>query len=813
MKKHFAIFFLMCLGLLIAGCSNDYVWKTTSNGRIWIETKYSDCEYRWEGSTLEGVAHGPGKLVIRKGDKELSEYTRAYYGSFSPESRKISVNNDTIIGALDDEGNITGFAVTISPSGDVCIGNFLKHKPNGYLAFRKNGVTLYRGGWKDGLRDGNAEECDSTLKCKNTLWNKGHREKGQNYSIRTDAGVYVGDISFDDSIPTANGYGKHITTLDTLEGYWEKNTITGPIVYKSKDLLYDGDFFDGEISGLGFFVDKKNNFIYSGSYANGKPSGIGDYYNENGDSYFGEWENGFPNGYGVFKSTKFIYEGTWVNGKINGEGFARYGNGDKYKGEYIDNKRYGNGQYTFKNGDEYVGEFINDKFNGLGYYYSKDGSFYEGEFFNGKFHGDGTLYILTNNDTVAITANWSGNEKKLPSIASILFSNGDLYEGELVNGFPTENGIWSSQSERMSLAVPSPQNNEEINWIDRANHFYKQHKKTWDNVVMAANAVLLAITIAQPESVAITFTAMTVLNVADGLVGAASAAIDLHDSIEAGGDISEASVDLAINAASILLIATAPALSSKAKNVTKPIAKSIMAKLSPSATKIAKSILNIGKKAGSQSVKQTPKIISLVRNINGMLIKKLESSNVGITLNRLVGKERHQFISHDRYRNYIIKNTRNKLELGKEANGQVLKRNMYRCMNKDEQRILAKEKLLSPKGRSAQAHHVVAGNDPLSIKSREILKKCNIDINDPRNGIFLPEHPRSIFKGSIHGNHIADYDKEILERLEAMVKKHGYKEKIAEQVLDDIKRDLYNGSIRLLNKYPKPNTTFSHWKA
>ena len=48
-------------------------------------------------------------------------------------------------------------------------------------------------------------------------------------------------------------------------------------------------------------------------------------------------------------------------------------------------------------------------------------------------------------------------------------------------------------------------------------------------------------------------------------------------------------------------------------------------------------------------------------------------------------------------------------------------------------------------------------------------------------------------------------------RVETMVAKHGYSEKAAEQVLDDIKRDLYKGKIRLLRKYPKPNTTFSHW--
>lgn len=813
LKKFSTLYLLVSLSLVFIGCNNDYAWKTTSDGvRVWVKEKSSDYEYRWEGNSLEGVAYGTGKLeILKKGDVVSSEYVRAYYGSFSPDSRKISANNDTIIGNLDDDGNITGFAVTVSPLGDVYIGNFENHKPDGYLAYRKNGVTLYRGNWKNGLRDGEAEECDYTLKCKQTAWNNDERKSGQNYSVKTDVGTYVGKITFEGNVPFANGYGEHITSQDTLEGFWEKNILMGPIVYKNKEIIYEGDLIDGKISGIGFFVDKQNNYLYSGGFIDGKPSGIGDYYNDNGDSYFGEWKNGVPNGYGKFKTSKYDYEGMWADGKINGEGVIRYANGDVYDGEFIDNRRFGRGQYKFKNGNEYNGEFIDGLFNGLGFYYYRDGCFYEGEFFKGKFHGDGTLYVLLDNDTIAITAHWSGNEKELPSVASILFSNGDLYEGELVNGMPAENGIWSTREERESLEIPALVDVSERDWIHRANDFYKRHKETWNHVVNIVNGMLLVVSVAQPELVEVTVPAMYGLNIFDGLIGSASACLDLYDSIEVSENISDELVNCGVNAGFTALIFFGPKVSSKAKSFAKPIAKSIMSKLSPSAKNVAKSILNIGKNGTKSSIKQAPKMISLVRGIGGSFIKKMETSTVGITMSRLVGKERHQFISSGRYREYIKKKGIKKLELGKDADGQVLKRNMYRCMNADEQKMLAKEKVLSPKGRGAQAHHVVAGSNPLSIKSRDILRKCKIDINDPRNGIFLPEHPRSIFKGSVHGNHIPEYDKEILERFETMVAKHGYSEKAAEQVLDDIKRDLYKGKIRLLRKYPKPNTTFSHW--
>ena len=121
-------------------------------------------------------------------------------------------------------------------------------------------------------------------------------------------------------------------------------------------------------------------------------------------------------------------------------------------------------------------------------------------------------------------------------------------------------------------------------------------------------------------------------------------------------------------------------------------------------------------------------------------------------------------------------------------------------MSGKEKRAILKEKLLSRKlgEKGIQAHHIVAGNSPTAKETRKMLEKCGIDINDARNGILLPMHPKSIFKGSLHGNHIRQYDEIVYQRILEAYKKTG--KKGVEEALDNIKRDLYKGNVQLLSK-------------
>ena len=64
--------------------------------------------------------------------------------------------------------------------------------------------------------------------------------------------------------------------------------------------------------------------------------------NIRGDYYFGNWENGIPNGFGiiVFNGMK-AYEGEFKNGQKCGQGIEVFPDGDYYKGEFINGYREG----------------------------------------------------------------------------------------------------------------------------------------------------------------------------------------------------------------------------------------------------------------------------------------------------------------------------------------------------------------------------------------------------------------------------------------------------------------------------------------
>ena len=139
------------------------------------------------------------------------------------------------------------------------------------------------------------------------------------------------------------------------------------------------------------------------------------------------------------------------------------------------------------------------------------------------------------------------------------------------------------------------------------------------------------------------------------------------------------------------------------------------------------------------------------------------------------------------------------LELGRGADATVLKRNMFKVMCKNAQKI-------SEAFGGNAAHHVVEGNDNQARDSRAILKKFNIDINAPENGIFLPTDSESIYKGVHHKcGHSKGYSqfiyskiKDVTDREELVVRLH------------DIKHCLYNGKIDLKSGFNDSNSNINH---
>ncbi len=903
MKKY--IFILLALTCSLLSCSKkisiEKKWITTDNNYLLLTQPNDSLSYHWEGGVFENVINGKGTLSAYYNGQQISSKTiEAYYGAISQEDIVLS-GDSKYIGSVIEE-KFVGFGVWVY-SNDIYIGEFLESQPNGYLSYYKNGKLSYRGEWQSGMRSGKGTNYKENGKIVSGIW-KDNKIFEADTTLTTTNGIYKGLLRnnlpqgygelkyFSGSQYRGNwdkgkwqGEGSFTSATDTIIGEFSQGKLNGYGLCKTPYVLLEGDFKNDSLNGVGYMLLSDSTF-YSGSWKSGKMNGYGDITLKNGDTYMGGWKDNQYNGEGRYNyHTGEVYDGHWKNGQqdslgkytckdytyfgnweegwMNGHGKITYPNGDYYEGDFVENQKYGIGYYHFNNGNAYDGEFVDGKFNGLGVFTFKDGNRYQGEFRDGKIKGDGTLFLKEGKETIAITANWDGSTK-FPKKASILFENGDLYEGELDNnGFPTKNGVWTSAEDR----------EKGITTIDKANEFYKKHKDTWNSIVNYTSSALIVVAAVAAAPVAIAAVAtVVVINVADAGVAVVHSEIEIKN---ADGDKERIAqikaernaelLDNGVNIASALTVgyansakaatevgkATAKeAVKTSAKQGLKTAGKNILKNIDgqdvidmteavikkdkngmlltagtivagavvnikiPKTSPIRKSfakLSTIARQAGKSAIHFTKnkvfgQVVTLVKNSSGVIEKQCVqildkvwiNSKLHIFTERLAKKFDNQFISQSRYaRNSVsIK----KQDLWKSASGTVLLKNMMSFMSSKEKRTILKEKVLSRKlgEKGIQAHHIVAGNSPTAKGTRKILDKCSIDINDARNGILLPMHPQSIFKGSLHGNHIRQYDEIIYQKISEAYKKAG--KKGVEEALDNIKIDLYKGNIQLLSK-------------
>lgn len=145
----------------------------------------------------------------------------------------------------------------------------------------------------------------------------------------------------------------------------------------------------------------------------------------------------------------------------------------------------------------------------------------------------------------------------------------------------------------------------------------------------------------------------------------------------------------------------------------------------------------------------------------------------------------HQMVSFNKYSDCLKRSQDKfaKLTLNNTKDANVLRDNMLTLMGKRGKYIDLNKNA---------AHHLV-GADPRMAKSANKLKKFNITVNDPRNGVFLPTDETSVLKGTIHrGKHSKEYCQLVNQKL-ANVKT----EEECVKALDEIKMQLINGDIPL----------------
>lgn len=213
-----------------------------------------------------------------------------------------------------------------------------------------------------------------------------------------------------------------------------------------------------------------------------------------------------------------------------------------------------------------------------------------------------------------------------------------------------------------------------------------------------------------------------------------------------------------------------------------------------SAAKTSKVAILASKKLTIESLPKNRKALATIKDKTGRIVPEINnlntnSANYTDAINKQLLKIRRMAISpYDQFptmaqlKSYDVK----KLFISDEPSADLLRKNLYLVMNRQSVDIC--------KGfGGTAAHHVIEGTDKYATKSREILKKFNININAPENGILLPDGENSIYKGCMHRtSHTPEYSGYVYDKIKDAKSRD---ELIA--LLSEIKHELYQGKLNL----------------
>lgn len=135
-------------------------------------------------------------------------------------------------------------------------------------------------------------------------------------------------------------------------------------------VMPNGGIYNGQVNtagqphGKGRLETPSGN-VYEGSFFDGQMTGLGVYKYANGRKYEGEmYKNNF-HGKGRYDATAWIYTGAFYLGKMTGKGTVRHvsgpDKGSEYEGDFVDGKPHGWGTYRDKDGQVHAGTFENGR--------------------------------------------------------------------------------------------------------------------------------------------------------------------------------------------------------------------------------------------------------------------------------------------------------------------------------------------------------------------------------------------------------------------------------------------------------------------
>lgn len=446
------------------------------------------------------------------------------------------------------------------------------------------------------------------------------------------------------------------------------------------------------------------------------------------------------------------------------------------------------------------------------------------------------MYLVNKKETVAITGFWPA-DGSFPKEASILFANGDLYEGPLQNGVPTKGGTWISGKERQAKL-----SKVEKSFAHQANELYKKHRETINWCLIGASAVVTAVEVAAASIVigapiaGMAHGVNVAINAADAGMAIASASMDIAENDYLGESNDEAiktlETELALNAAGILVPKVAKGTLKLLKTGVKNIKRSPVAK-----QLLKKSGLLLLKKSSLKFVrgKVMGKVIHLefsvnngVRSVEKKLVTGKKTYKPMYALRRLLTRLKDQTVSYSSFLKQLKANPalKDKLKMSAQGSSSNLRHNMNLCGTAKwfSKNVRYKRWLKLPK-LHIEPHHIIPSNPTTEMgkNARNIWIKYFDSVDHPCNGIWLGRRRGAylgLAKGSNHSPNSKEYEQKVATALVNTFKK--YKKQYAKdpdkmrqvlaETVDNIKKQIYEGKIAIGNGSHEVHTTWSIFK-
>lgn len=224
--------------------------------------------------------------------------------------------------------------------------------------------------------------------------------------------------------------------------------------------------------------------------------------------------------------------------------------------------------------------------------------------------------------------------------------------------------------------------------------------------------------------------------------------------------------------------------------VTRTITKSVSKYIEK---KEKKSVIKVISKGVLKEVPVGKASLRTIKKADGSFVPEIHNlgknaSNFSDEFNKIILKERRKAITemHQLIPSKILLKSKRIGNLSEAPSAKKLRDNIYALMGAEEANVA------KAFGGTA-AHHVIEGSDLCAAKSREILKKFNIGINDAANGVLLPTDELSIYKGAIHNtNHSEAYSLYVYNKIKNVKSQDELIYRLTE-----IKKELISGSLTL----------------